>query len=336
MGVLSPKIGLGITALLFLLFAFGAVVVPSKLLSNYNIDIATLTGVEQMLLTEALQQVGMCFFIVASFCTVSIRTAGDDQLATTALMAGLGGLIQQAVNAASVSYYSDLGASATAQWVTLAVFVVVAILCLLGADVPPAIKVSPISKPLYWGFLANIVLLVIYIIPMAFTTEAFFESYGMSNEVMPSTGKAYKLLIGTFKYNMTSTCGLSLLLNLAHIITFSPQSTYVIGRGFTIIYFAFFIKSAAYAAVYSALNVNGPFTSSNTTNTTNTQGGKLDKIVTGEIFNMGLWFVFWALFYAPIVMLDGGLKGAVEQGLGAGDGEDLESDYEEDGDLLGE
>merc|ERR1719198_1950596 len=105
-------------------------------------------------------------------------------------------------------------------------------------------------------------------------------------------GKAHDVMVGLTKYNLNQMYVSLILQCVSQIVTFSPHSTYVIGRLFALVMFAFFIMNAVILGVFQSINA----------------AGKLDKAIASMWSQIVVLFGLTLLFYIPLVLIDPQLK----------------------------
>jgi len=246
------------------------------------------------LIGSSTQYMGVLLFIIAATLSITARNGTDSQKSTISLMNAIGCLVQFISCLIGVSYWEFLGVPAAGIYFNAGLFLLIAVLNLLGSTFPPVYNLSAdiFRNPMNWGFLVWIVIATFFMVMMAFATESLTDSYGVKLE-----GKSQLVLAGMFKYSLAPTYLIIILLFKGHMITAGSYATYVIGRFLSAATCALTLMSAIWAMVFTCLN----------------EGGKYDKIISGQYFNMSLWLVFFLLFYVPMARMDHVLAAAIQE-----------------------
>jgi hypothetical protein len=314
MAILPSSAGLLCAGIVFLTFGLLNIIMPVSFLRQYNLDLdninttvtdnitsanitTAITTDEKMITSSTLQLVGVHMFVSGSCSTVTYRGGSDQQKSAVCLMNGLGALFTVVLGLCTVSYWTDIGVSATGLYINAAIFFVVAVVNFLSVNFPFDIKLSPsISKPLYWGFFVIIPLFVLYMFAFFFAPDFIADSYGLT---MSGTPKV--VLLGLIRFGFGPALLQNILLFVALIITPGTLATYVIVRMMAFVSFGAVLFEACAAAVWTCRSVNGSY----------------DKIIRGMGFNMFLWTLLFFAFYFPLMQLDNKLKDALEAELAA-------------------
>jgi len=292
MAVISPKIGLISGSVINVLFGLAMITMPLSFLAQYQLDLDAIEPAEKMMIGVNMQFYGGNLLLHAGVLMLTAMTGTDDAQATMALMGGLGCCVQIVSILLSVSFWTKLGVAAGGLYFNAMLFGLIAVLCFLGANYPPAFKMAPLGKSLYWGFLGLIAMYTFYVLAMVFATDTLLEGYGVHIQ-----GAPYSVLIGMFKFGLAPEFLHIIMVLKSLIITSGSHNTYAIGRWMSLICVGWFFMISAMAMVWTTLN----------------EDGKYDKIISGQYFNMLLWLIFSVLFYAPIARLDPELKSTIEK-----------------------
>jgi len=249
------------------------------------LDLTTMDLLDKLLIGSSTQYLGMLFCIIAATLSITARNGTDSQKSTISLMNAIGCLVQFISCLIGVSYWEPLGVPAAGLYFNAGLFLLIAVLNLLGSTFPPVYNLSAdiFRNPMNWGFLLWIVVGFFYAVMAAFATDSLTDGYGVKLE-----GKSQLILHGSFKYSMAPILLNVILLFKGHMITAGSYATYVVGRFLSAATCALTLMSAIWAMVFTCLN----------------EGGKYDKIISGQYFNMSLWFVFFLLFYVPMARMD--------------------------------
>lgn len=291
MAIIPAKVGLITQWVISYLFGAAMVMNPSFFLAAYKLDLTTMTSQEQIILGSMIQFLGTIQFMQCAMCAITNRNGNDDQKATLALMVGVG-CIPQIISAfVCIPWFAELGVPASGMYFNAALYALIGLLCLLGADFPPAIKIAPVSKPIYWGSIALSLNFGLYMFAMLFDAEALAAGYGIKLD-----GKAKHVMVGLMRYAFPPNFFCMILQYASHILTVGSHATYCLNRMLCALSFGLFLSQATSAANWTALNTDS----------------KLDQVVAGQKVNAYQWLFFFVLFYVPIVMLSDSIKSAVE------------------------
>jgi len=310
MALINPNAGLLTAAVVFGFFGLMQMMFPVSFMKQYGIDVAGSLGnsttaastAEKLFIATSLQTWGVTLSIPTAFSAITFRNGNDGQKSMINLMNGANCLIQSIIVLCTVSYWDTIVAT-TGLYINFAIFLVVAVVCLLGVDFPPKIELANVRKPLYFGFIGMAVLYALYMLLMAFATESLFANYGAKLK----EGVVKKLLVGMYRFGFAPTFLHIVTLMLAQIITAGPIANYGCARYMAIVSFASMLMCAVMAAVWTCLGsgiIGGASVS-------------FDGVAKGQTFNMFLWFIFFMLFYYPVALMDKEIKEPVETFIGA-------------------
>jgi hypothetical protein len=292
MAVITSNAGLLLSFAIAMFFAIMQMFFPIWFVQQYNLSLTAMEQNEKWAITSMVIFTGVCYFIGASFNSVTFRNGSDDSKATLCLMNAVQSVPAIILILVSVSHWTDLGVSAPGIYFGAVLWAICGVVNLLGANFPPAFKMAPIGKPLYWGFILAIVVFSLYAIVMLFATDFIIESYGTEFQGVPK-----KVMQGMLKYGVAPYFIYIVLLCTAQLVTVGIHNTYVIARGLCMIYFGLVMMCAMSAAIWGTLNKDGDY----------------DKLIKGQYFNIVLWLIFFALSYLPLVRIDPTLKDTVEK-----------------------
>lgn len=310
MSVINSKAGLFLTGFIFAVFSLMQIIAPIWFVKQYKVDLNDSTKFDltaKLISAATIIFIGICYMIGAAVNSLNLRQGSDASKSTLCFMNGLYSVLNLIMAVVGMSHWEALGVKAGSIYFNMGLFATVALVNFLSVDGLPKIDLAPMGNRLYWGFFAVIVLFTLYFFGMVFFAEKLLSGYGIE-----FTGDAQKFLVGCLKYSLAPFYFYMVLVSFAQIITCAPQRTYIFARVMAIMSFAVTMAVAVWAAVWTALNVNG----------------KYDKMISGQYFNMAIWFILFLLFYVGVASMDSNTKNAVEEAV-VGEARELESEESE-------
>lgn len=270
------------------IFSLWMIFNPYSILETYKIDVtnstnSTYTSTDKLLVSGTVQLLGIWYAVGAGALTITLRNGTDDQKSMLCFITGLWFVVAILCQFLSVPHFSEIGVPASGAYFNAGLGFLIGLLCFLGADCPPKISMAPVRKPLYWGYIARIVVLVVFMLLMFCIPDKLMESYGLEVSASAST-----VLVGFMKFSMAPWFLYVALICLAQLLVMGPCATYGYNRWLATCDFALMVVSAIWAGVWQSLNENG----------------KYDKLIKGQYFNMVMYFVLFLIFYASVALLD--------------------------------
>jgi len=307
--IINPKIGLITAAVINAFFGLLSIMMPMKLLEAYKLYFAQIEPTDKFLIGAICQTNGVMMLICAATLSITARNGTDAQKSNISLMNAVGSAVFLITSFSSTSYWVDLGAAPGGMYFNVCLYGLVAVLNFMGSNYPPAFKVAPLKNPIYWGFLVWIPIFLLYAVMSAFATDSLVEGYGMK-----LSGDAKLFFTGSIKYVLSVLELQIALLFTGLLITPGSNATYTLGRFLSAISVGMFLTSAIWAMIYTCLNVDG----------------KYDKVISGQNFNMGLWGVFFLLFYVPMARMDHDLAPSIRAAVEGTNYKDAPADESSD------
>jgi len=302
MGFITPNAGLILTAVIVGFFSIAMTIAPGWIMGQYGVDSSGWTQTEKMMTVGFFQFIGLNYGLVVAACNVTFRNGTDDQKSMLCAVTGAAFIIMAIVSFAAIGSWTDLGTPAAGGYFNGVLCLVVAIVNLLGYS-KAEIKLVNLKAPIFWGFLASIVINVLYMVGFAFAAESLCKSYGVE-----LTGNAKGVLENAMKFTYAPILLYVTGIFALQICVQGPLSTYVYAR-----YVGFF--DMALALVYLVCAVI--WTNLDAQPAQGLTASAKDKIVSGQYFNAALYFLLFVLFYVAVVRLDSSLKETVEKELAA-------------------
>jgi len=292
MPLLSPKIPLGVNALIFGVFSLFLLCSPEALMAQYNLTMADMTYNDRMASIGAFQQMGFGLLTAVAVQSIAICVGTE---ATQMNLCSMG-LVSQLIS--EVRFYftintlvEEYGASQAGTYLNLCLGGVYIMLYALGAGF--SIKFAPIWNMLYWG---PVVLMITYIafgLMLILATDSMFADYGDNDALGEKTVRFLVFLWGKGISSLFIENGLMLFGTLMNI---DILYAYVLARAFFGIEAMGFMMSAVNNSW--CLGQNDP---------------KMDVIAQGQQFNMFVGIVLMLLFYIPLGRMDKAIAGSVEK-----------------------
>lgn len=308
MALIPSSIGLIYTYIVLAVFNVMMVWFPQWFLEAYKINLTTTPVTEKLMLTGFVQFIGLNYAIGAGLNLITVRQGNDSSKGTINLINVLWNVISAGITLISYKYWTDIGVPGGGVWLNFCLFLLGAVLNLLGCIGSNVFaKLAPIGKPLYWGLYPTLLITTLYMCAMFFFPGALMKGYGVA--FSPATNTVF---VGLMRFGMAPYYIYTILSCIANFFI-EPNVTYIYIRWLAIMMLVLSTVYLITAATWRSMQVNNEYL----------------KIIRGQYFNAFLFLFFFVLFYLPVALMDGGIKGAVLGALGLKAGkEDAREDPE--------
>ena len=308
MALIPSSIGLIYEAIVLSVFMLMMIWFPQWFLEAYKINLTTTPATEKLMLTSFVQYIGLNYAMGGALNVITARQGNDSSKATINVINALWSLICAIITLGSYKYWTDIGVPSGGIWLNTCLFLLGAVLNLLGCIGSNVFaKLAPIGKPLYWGFYPTLLITTLYMCAMFFFPGALMKGYGVAFSPAINT-----VFVGLMRFGMAPYYIYTILGCIANFFI-EPNVTYIYVRWLAIMMIVLSTTYCITAATWRSMQVNNEYL----------------KIIRGQYFNAFLFLFFFVLFYLPVALMDGGIKGAVLGALGLKAGkEDAREDPE--------
>lgn len=307
MALIPSVIGLTYTSVVLGIFAVMMIWFPQWFLESYKINLTTTPSTEKLMLTSLLQFIGLNYTIGVGVSSLATRLGNDSTRGTICLVNFVWNLISACIALGSYKYWTDIGVPPGGIWLNTCLFLLGAVLNLLGCIGSNVFaKLAPIGKPLYWGFFPAILVTTVYMCMMFFVPTALMKGYGVE-----FTGQTLTVYVGLLRFGLAPYYIYTILSSIAQLFI-EPHVTYVFVRWLAIMFAVLSVVNCICAATWRSLETNHEYI----------------KIIRGQYANAIIFLFFFVLYYLPVALMDGEIKGSVLGALGLKAGKEEARDTE--------
>lgn len=295
MALIPSVIGLTYTSLVLGAFAVMMIWFPQWMLESYKINLTNTTATEKLILTSLLQYLGLNYTIGVGVSSLATRLGNDSTRGTICLVNFVWHLFSAGISLGSYKYWTDIGMAAGGIWFNTCLLLLGAVLNLLGCFGSNVFaKLAPIGKPMYWGFFPAILCTTFYMVAMFFFPAALMKGYGVV-----LTGQTLTVYLGMLRFGVAPYYIYTILSSIAQFFI-EPHVTYVFVRYLAIMFMALSVFYLITAATWKSLETNHEYM----------------NLIRGQYANAIIFLFFFVLFYLPVALMDGEMKGSVLAALG--------------------